>query len=88
MTDQEAFLRRLVQALDKAKIAYMLSGSLGSSFHGEPRATNDIDMVIAAEEKQLLRFVELLGDKYYVSRKAVLEACHHRSMFNIIDHET
>lgn len=36
------FLSRLVPKLEEAGIAYMVAGSLGSAFHGEPRTTNDI----------------------------------------------
>lgn len=45
--NQEDFLGRLVAKLEDAGIPYMISGSLGSTLHGEPRATNDIDLVIS-----------------------------------------
>ncbi len=41
---QSAFLQAIIRALDGAGIPHMLCGSLGSSFHGRPRATNDIDL--------------------------------------------
>ncbi len=40
------FLRRLTAALDTANMPYMLTGSLASALHGEPRATQDIDLVV------------------------------------------
>ena len=45
--NQEDFLERLVAKLEDAGIPYMISGSLGSTLHGEPRAINDIDLVIS-----------------------------------------
>ena len=45
--NQEDFLGRLVAKLEDAGIPYMISRSLGSSLHGEPRAINDIDLVIS-----------------------------------------
>ena len=38
--NQEDFLGRLVAKLEDAGIPYIISGSLGSSLHGEPRATS------------------------------------------------
>ena len=35
---------RVAEALEQAGVAYFLGGSLASSYQGEPRATNDIDI--------------------------------------------
>ena len=37
---------RVTQALDRSGVPYMLTGSLASSFYGEPRSTRDLDVVI------------------------------------------
>ncbi len=39
-------LQTVVEALDRAGIPHMVAGSVASTFHGEPRATQDIDFVI------------------------------------------
>jgi hypothetical protein len=88
MTSQDDFLRKLVRVLGDSSIPYMVSGSFGSSFHGQPRATKDVDIVIAPTEKQLLQFVDSLGEGYYVSLKAVHDALANNSMFNIIDSQS
>ena len=88
MNGQKDFLQRLVDALSNAGIPYMLSGSIGSSFHGQPRATNDVDIVIATTESQLHSFLQSLGKDYYVSLDAVLEALRRESAFNVIDMQT
>ncbi len=85
MTSQNEFLRKLVKALDNCSIPYMLSGSFSSSFYGQPRATNDADIIIAPAEEQLIAFVKSLGDDYYVSHDAALEALKSNSMFNVVD---
>lgn len=85
MTSQDDFLKKLIKVLGDCSIPYMISGSFGSSYHGRPRATKDIDIVIAPTEKQLLEFVESLGEDYYVSLEAVRDAFDNNSMFNIID---
>jgi len=85
MTSQKEFLRKLIELLDTARIPYMLSGSMCSSFHGRSRATNDVDIVIDPTKEQLLHFITLLGSDYYVGREIALEALKNNSMFNIID---
>lgn len=85
MTSLDDFLKKLIRILDDCSVAYMISGSIGSSYHGQPRATKDIDIVIAPTEKQLLDFVESLGTDYYINLVSVRDAFANRSMFNIID---
>ena len=85
MTSQDDFLKKLINVLGDCSIPYMISGSFGSSYHGRPRATKDIDIVIAPTEKLLLEFVESLGEDYYVSLEGVRDAFDNNSMFNIID---
>lgn len=85
MTSEKDFLERLIQELDRQQIPYMLSGSIASSLHGRPRATRDVDMVIAPTEEQLLSFAEALAQTHYVSLDAVRNAFINASAFNVID---
>jgi hypothetical protein len=79
-------LRRITTALDRAGIAYMLSGSFASAHHGAPRSTLGIDIVIAANPEQLRAFVESLpSGEYYADLDAALEAHTRQSLFNVID---
>jgi hypothetical protein len=82
---QEDFLVRLASRLEAAGIPFMIVGSLASSLHSQPRSTQDADVVIEPTPEQLERFVQLLGDEYYVSLDAARDAMRRRSMFNIID---
>jgi hypothetical protein len=88
MSGQRDFLARLVGLLDEAGVPYMVAGSLGSSLHGRPRATNDIDLVIAPTELQLRRFLDSLGPDYYISKEAAWAALRGRTAFNVIDIRT
>lgn len=85
---QKDFLARMIMKLKGAGIPYMISGSLGSSLHGEPRATNDIDLIIAPTDSQLNLFILSLSEEYYVSSESADEAFRNRSMFNVIDYKT
>lgn len=79
-------IQRITTALDRAGIAYMLTGSFASAYYGAPRTTQDIDLVLAATPAQLQTFVQLLpGDEYYVDLDAALEAHRRQSWFNVID---
>ncbi len=85
MTSQENFLEKLIKKLNEQNIPYMLSGSVSSSLHGQPRATNDADIIIAPAEEQLIAFVISLGDDYYVNPDAARDAFKNNSTFNVID---
>ena len=82
-------LQNITAALGEAGVAYMLTGSFASAYHGSPRSTQDIDLVIAATPAQLRAFVGGLPDgKYYAALDAALEAHKRESMFNVIDLES
>lgn len=83
-----AVLERLRAALDMAGIPYMVTGSFASSAHGVPRATNDIDIVIAPTRQQLTALLEQMPEsEYYANHEEAEEALRHRSIFNIIDYD-
>ena len=85
MTSAEV-LRRIADALDVVGIPFMLTGSFAAAYHGVPRATLDIDLVIDATESQLRTLVDRLGQaEQYVSLDAALEARVNQSLFNVID---
>lgn len=78
--------RRITGELDAAGIPYMLTGSFASSYHGIPRATQDLDLVIAPTAEQLRALLPRFPTPaYYVDEGAALEALHHASQFNILD---
>ena len=47
----------MVSALDMAGIDHMVAGSFASTFRGEPRMTQDIDLVIDPDEDSLRRTI-------------------------------
>jgi hypothetical protein len=50
MVDLHGELRRIVEALDQARVDYALAGGLAVSIYTVPRATEDIDLVLAARD--------------------------------------
>ena len=83
---QQALLKRIVEALDGVGIPYMLTGSLVSSLQGEPRATNDIDLVVDIAVADVARVTEALSaPEVYLDEHAVGDATRRRTMFDLID---
>jgi hypothetical protein len=74
-------MARLFESLG---IEYLVGGSLASSYHGEPRATQDIDLVAAIDESHVPVLLAALGDAYYASESGMREAIRHQSSFNLI----
>ncbi len=81
---QEDFLAQIAKHLEAAGIPFMVAGSVGSGFYGQPRATNDVDIVIDPTPAQLDHWLTLLGQEFYADAEMARDAMRHRSMFNII----
>ena len=80
--------RQVITALDETKIPYMLTGSFASNLYGKGRATQGIDLVIAATAEQLSALKNHLSESdYYFDLAAANEALRRRSMFNVLDME-
>ena len=78
-------LRLVGERLDRLGCERFTTGSLASMVFGEPRFTNDIDIVVRMDERQArLLSGAFLGDEWYVSVEAAAEAARSRGMFNII----
>jgi hypothetical protein len=88
MSNQDVF-QRITSALERAGVAYMLTGSFAGVHYGAPRATQDIDIVIEADSAVLKSFVQILErDQFYADVDSALEAQRRESMFNVIDRVT
>lgn len=78
-------LATVIGLLNRAGIPYMVTGSLASSYHGEPRATRDVDIVIDPDPGRLLPFVDMLAAAgFYVDHDSAVDAQVSRTQFNAI----
>ena len=86
MTGAGDFLSRLASLLRDAGIPYMLTGSFASTYHGTPRTTQDLDLVIEVDDASLRALLDSLPEEqYYVAEEAALQALRRRGQFNVID---
>ena len=89
---QPELLRLVGEQLEAAGIDYMVSGSIASSLQGEPRATHDIDIVVAVRApatEAAARFKASFPEpRFYLDQDAVRDAITSRGMFNLIDVRT
>jgi len=87
---QQKFFEKVLRALDRLEIPYMIGGSVGAMLYGEPRMTNDMDVVIELP----LRKISPLADEfsteefYFPPTEAVENDVKRRGQFNIIHVES
>lgn len=82
------FLSGIVRILEEVRVPYMLTGSLAAAFYANPRATQDVDLVIQLTADQIDALVTGFSKAgFYVSPGAAREAFRTRGLFNVIDPE-
>jgi hypothetical protein len=83
--NQSELLIHLCRQLEHAQLRYLITGSQATTAFGEPRFTNDIDVVVDLEPCKLNVFCDgFPTDDYSLSREAARQAVAERRMFNII----
>ena len=81
--------RKVAVLLESLKIPYYIGGSVASSFQGEVRFTEDLDLVISINQSQTQSILNAFSQDFYISEIAVEDAMRGRtSSFNVIDLET
>ncbi len=83
MLVSEAF-SPLRSALEEASVRYAIGGSWASTAFGEPRFTNDVDIVADFTEESLHRFFARLPKTFYADQEEGLSAIRFGRPFNVI----
>ena len=78
----------IAKVFDRLQIPYLVGGSLASSLHGIPRATQDVDMVADLKAPQVTPLVKALEAAFYIDADKIHEAIQHGSSFNVIHLDT
>lgn len=82
-------LSRIVHLLDRLGVPYMVTGSLAAAYHGAPRSTQDIDLVVEIEAEKFRPLVEAVTDEgWYVDEESARAAVRDHGQFNVIEADT
>lgn len=78
-------LAQVVETFERLRIPYLVTGSVASMAYGEPRLTNDIDLVAGIREEHAAGLLAAFpADVFYLSEEAIREAIRRQGQFNII----
>ena len=85
-------LELFASRLEKLGAPYMITGATAAIIYGQPRVTNDLDVVLSLDEESRARLLGLFPEaEFYVPPEAVIRAEQSRSQrghFNLIHHES
>lgn len=75
----------VAEVFERNQIQYLETGAIASVAYGEPRLTNDIDIVAAIRKEDISGFLKAFpSGEFYVSEEAIKDAIRHQGQFNII----
>lgn len=78
----------LAATLERLGVPYFIGGSLASSLHGLPRATQDVDVVAVLTPQHVPGLIQALQDSFYLDETAIHEAIRDHTSFNLIHLDT
>lgn len=87
MNEELETLRLVAQSLNKANIAYMISGSMAANYYTVPRMTRDIDIVIELKDEDVNKFVSLFQSDFYIDEEMIKKEVLRQGMFNLIHNQ-
>ncbi len=79
---------KVTTVFDDLDIAYLIGGSLASSFYGVIRSTMDADLVADIQFDHISPLYERLKAEFYIDPQMVLNAVLQSTSFNLIHFET
>jgi hypothetical protein len=75
---------RVTKVLEDLEIPYFVGGSLASSLHGIPRATQDVDIVAEVKTSHISSLVGALESDFYIDPEMIQNAVDNQASFNVI----
>ncbi|MDY7003529.1 MAG: hypothetical protein SWX82_06040 [Cyanobacteriota bacterium] len=76
---------KIGKILDNLNILYFVGGGLASSFWGEPRQTNDADIIVSLTTNDIKKLITAFEREFYISDTAVEDAIQGKAnSFNVI----
>lgn len=78
-------LKKVVAEFERLKIPYLVTGSVASMAYGEPRLTNDIDIVAAINDRHIDGLIKAFPqDEFFITEEMIRDAIRSLGQFNII----
>ncbi len=82
---QDELLRHVVSVLERLKLRYFVTGSIASIYYGEPRLTNDIDVVVDLPERSIPELCAAFpAAEFYLSDETAARAVRTHGTFNVL----
>ncbi len=80
-------MERISRILDELGLRYHYTGGVAVSYYGDPRFTQDLDLVIqlATDQPETMLLLGHLSEGFIVHKQAVLDAIRARALFQAID---
>jgi hypothetical protein len=75
---------RIAAAFEALSVPYIVGGSLASSVHGIPRATQDVDLVAVLSLDHIEPLTVALASEFYVDGDMISDAIRRRASFNVV----
>src|SRR6185437_8790474 len=76
-------LAKLLEVLDRMEIEYQVGDPVATAFHGVPRMTMDVDLVVDRKPEQVEELAGLLKSEFYADAGMMRDALK-RGAFNVI----
>jgi hypothetical protein len=91
LQEMDATMRRVVAVLDAFGIKFHFTGGLVASIYGEPRYTQDVDIVISfphPEGNIVTKLIDAFSGEFLFEPEFLIRAIEHNDMFQMLDRET
>jgi hypothetical protein len=83
--EQDELLRFAVGVLERLRLPYFVTGSIATIFYGEPRFTNDIDIVVDLAPERVGELCRAFPpEQFYVDEESARAAVERHGQFNVI----
>jgi hypothetical protein len=83
VTERELLVDCLAR-LNRADVAYMLTGSMASNYWGIPRSTHDLDFVVRFPDAAVPKLVAAFAGEYFIQESSVRAAFGAPFQFNAL----
>jgi hypothetical protein len=79
--------QRIVSLLDELEVRFHLTGGILAAYYGDPRSTQDVDIVIelAANRPETAALLSRLSQNYVITRDVAIQAIEQKRLFQAID---